>query len=163
MFRRCVSLLVIAGLIAGQSVSLPHAHGEMSAAEKREHDATPHFHCAGTGHSHHHGHSHGPHSHSHAGHSHVPSPSVAVSKTTATPDGLNRCSHDEDAVYILPSPLATSVKHSSADASNLHVDDWAVDVLVEDFNSVQWTARWRPPDQFRKSADLYLVLRNLRI
>lgn len=54
MLRRCLSLLLILGITASLRAAMLHAHAAMSAAEKAEHDQTPHLHS----HSHQHRHGH---------------------------------------------------------------------------------------------------------
>jgi hypothetical protein len=61
VFRRCISLLVLAGFFANQLAVVlhaPHDHGAMTAEAQREHDATPHFHWRGNGERYHHHHAH---------------------------------------------------------------------------------------------------------
>jgi hypothetical protein len=169
MFRRCVSLLVIAGFLASQLAVIPHTHGAASAEEQREHDATPHCHI---------GHAHHGHSHAHCGHTHAHShPGKPTEESvTGSPDesanqplGAGRCGAEHDASAIFVSGQAcTASPASPRDQGPL---TWQTAPLAalpgwlgQLAGGVPSSApRWHPPDEVSDASDIYLTLRTLRI
>lgn len=167
MFRRCVSLLVIAGFIASQLAAIPHAHGAASAEQQREHDATPHFHWGWLGHADDdHGHSNSGHGHSHPGQeiSGGSEPPSDGSEGQPLGTGLSSSDHDADAFFIpKQAASASSAKNQLVSAWQFAAlappPDWIGDLQA----SEQLSVRWHPPDEVLDGSDRYLTLRNLRI
>lgn len=155
MFRRCISLLVIAGLFASQLAAVPHAHGGLSDAEQQRHDATPHFHANWLG--------HGDHGHSHGGHRHEPAEQAngqPLSTEIGGPD------HDASAIFVpiqSAAPVTASQQESAAAAWQLAALVPASDGLSDIGPSLGSTPPWHPPDEVLDGSDTYLTLRNLRI
>ena len=168
MFRRAVSLLVIAGLIVGQLAAIPHAHGAMSAEEQREHDATPHFHNRWLGHPHHdHAHPHGGHSHSHSAKVHPKHSKPASDDSSTQPLGLvpSGSAHDADAIYLPHAGAPSMTSHKVTIAWALQVGKLtplAFCFAVSQAKGEDYL-RWHPPDEVQDASDYYLTLRNLRI
>jgi len=143
MLRRCISLLLVIGFIAGQLAPVPHAHGAGDAAV---HDARPHVHLAWFCHDH----EHEQHDHGHQ---------------TAPPRSLYPgCDHDSDAVYFDSNPIPNRIagpdlaKVTSEPIAPLYL---AVSTCTPtDRPSAMWahTPSLRAPD-----CALYLTLRALRI
>ncbi len=166
MFRRCVSVLLIAGFLASQLAVIPHAHRAASAAERQRHNATPHFHCEWFGHAgHNHGHSHPGHGHSHPGPQHEGTkPASDNSGGQPLGTGLSGVDHDTDAIF-LPSQAAvvSNVKVQVVAAWELallaRIPDWLSDLQASPGPLIQW----HPPDAVLDDSDSYLTLRNLRI
>ena len=168
MFRRCVSLLVIAGFLASQLAAIPHAHGNASAEEQREHDAKPHCHF---GHTHHdHGHSHSGHNHPHE----LPGqdqeegsrPLSGGTDTELLETGLLATDHDANAIF-LPGRAWTASTTSQKDHAQ---SVWQISALTANpvnLGNVPSFAksapRWHPPDEVLDASGSYLILRNLRI
>jgi hypothetical protein len=176
MFRRCISLLAIGGLLASQLVSTAHAHGPCTVEQQREHDATPHFHRrrhdhAGhdhAGHSHTH-HTHGK-GHTHAGHEHAVA-SKGVQQTQTLPgsyDGIvadDEDHHDSDAIFV---PHTDAPKHSTAKGQATSVSIvGCVAVLAWNAHDTPSGPRLspylHPPDIVLDASETYLTLRNLRL
>jgi hypothetical protein len=168
MFQNCISLLVIVGLFAGQTVATPHAHAGSSAEEQRKHDATPHFHSQRYRCGHDHGHSDGEHSHSHGSQPQQKSdsPPAGASKSQPLPNGLNGIDHDANAVFV---PLQAGTLSTTG-----HNDTTAIALAIAAMTSPTvgvgdiWqnklsTPRLHPPDAVQDGSERYLTLRNLRI
>lgn len=156
MLRRVLSLLVIAGLLAGQLAAVPHAHAGLTAEQQREHDANPHVHCHA---SHHHGHDHAccDHGHQHGRSKREPGQPL--------PDGFNNLEHDASAVDVAElAKVAPFGGNASPDWSHITSDV----ILAFDTESVvglsDASSRLRrPPDILLDGSDTFLKLRNLRI
>lgn len=168
MFRRCVSILVIAGLLVSHLAAMPHAHGVVSGAEQERHDATPHFHCnwfSGS-HSHSHGHSHShDHSHSEDRHNHEPSDGNAESPEGLQDRDLGGGEHDTDAIYVAQITASLDAKGGSrANESPSHIAA-ALPHQTDCSDAEQAATRliWRPPDKVCDESNLYLTIRQLRI
>lgn len=165
MFRRFISFLVIAGLLASQLAVLPHAHAGMSAEERQQHDATPHFHCQGLSHDHGHDHSHGGHSHKHGDPSRESAPNQPANDSTGSfpPFGLVGLDHDATAVFV---PVQASVPKTANDGGSA-ATAVLIPIVIYDFTDVRLGLRraplWHPPDAVLDGSDTYLTLRNLRI
>ena len=172
MFRRCLSLLVIAGFLASQMALVPHAHGIVSANEQQKHDATPHIHCGWFGSSDHgHCHAHGDRCHGKHSHSDSGEQAVEVSQTAAgdeaNPDlciEQSHSDHDADAVFLSGLTVATSTKKVQVDSA------WQVFwqcPLSCSLHQIQASTspplHWETPDVVQDASDSYLTLRNLRI
>ena len=164
MFRRCASLLVIAGLLASQLAAVPHAHAAASAEERVQHDATPHVHCGWLGHS-----DHG-HSHSHHGRSHdddgLENSALVDSAETALSAYSRVDDHDADAVFLANS----SCSDWTAGQSKASVVAWQFAALMpllliqtDVEPNTLGSPPWRPPDAVLDASKTYLTLRNLRI
>ena len=157
MFRRCISILVLVGFLAGQLAAAPHAHGGYSAQQQREHDAKPHVHVG-----------HGGHTHPH--HSHSATPKSHSPKTDATPSSgpvqlAGDCSfdHERDAVYLATGAIsAAGIKEQGSDIGELSVDPVAnvASLLAPACRDVP---PFHPPDREAFVAKLFLTLRTLRI
>jgi hypothetical protein len=159
MIRRCLLLLVIAGMLASQLAALPHAHAGLSANEQKEHDATPHVHCT-SGHRHH---------HSHVNHLHqrsAPPKTAEDSHQNLPQDGVQQETHDATAIYC---PQFIATKYSSQErASSLANCFSQLCVEIRHLAAVPQVvvlcADWRhPPDAVQDDSHLYLTLRTLRI
>lgn len=171
MFRRCVSLLVIAGFLASQLAAVPHAHGGASPEGRREHDAAPHFHWAWLSHAaHHHDHSHSPsgHEHSHSGpQSRDQNDSKGSSGEPIGPPqitGLPGAGHDADAIFVSGQTAAASPSKDQASKTTQLI---ASVRLVACLDGLALNPRlppcWHPSDEALDASDTYLILRNLRI
>jgi hypothetical protein len=155
MFRRVVSLLVLFGFIAGQLAAVPHAHGGLSPAEQREHDARPHVHVGS--HSHNHGHSHGEHSHSHTSTS--KSPNAAEQSPARGMDP--RVEHEADAVYLpcgVSRPGATEDQRTLTGAIPMIATNVALQLTLP-----AASAPVHHPHVQSPGTKVFLKLRNLRI
>jgi hypothetical protein len=96
MFRRSVSIVVMLGLVTGQTAAFPHAHAE--DREPFDHDARPHIHLSWFEHVSD-SHNDGQHHHDNDGdHSQPRSPDV----------NIDHDDHDSDAVY-LPTDIGFSL------------------------------------------------------
>jgi hypothetical protein len=174
VFRRCISILVSAGLVANQLAVVlhaPHEHGAMSAEAQREHDATPHFHWRGNGERYHHHHAHRHHDGAHRHHDHVQRNHDHVkqrstgSETAKSEQGHSLPEHDSDAVYAvmccfvsatgeknrLPAPWIPIAFASYASAQGNHWRHSVIPVL------------WHPPDIVLDGSHRYLTFRHLLI
>lgn len=165
MFRRSVSVLVIAGFLANQLAVIPHAHGAASTDEQQKHNATPHLHCEWHDHAvyDHADHDHG-HSHSGNGHKGNAKPSSNDSEGPSLAIGL--CGVDHDIDVIMVSIQATTASRSQ----NQVVSEWQFAALAplptclgEFQSSFGQSTRWVSPDKVLDGSDIYLTLRNLRI
>lgn len=162
MFRKCLNSLLILGYLASQLAAIPHAHGEMTAAEQQAHAATPHFHCHGMGHSHTHSHEC---QHDHQGPTKPgkDDDQRPTSITVSTDSGFN---HDADAVFL---PSGTSVVVSSLPddlllATSLDVASINIVSLSEIPTDHSSGRTWgHTSDCLTDHSDLYLALRQLRI
>lgn len=172
MFRRCVSLCVLAVFLASQLAAVPHAHGATSPEEQQKHSATPHFHCEWFGDTDHdHDHSHGGHSHSHAGQQQedCPKPKSDDSQDRQPQGtGLSGTDHDADAIFVFVSGQActastTSYKDLAASAWQLVALARLPDCLSDLQARLSPSFRGHPPDEVLDDSDIYLTLRNLRI
>lgn len=169
MFRGCISLLTIVGLLASFLAAVPHVHAGMSAEERQEHDASRHFHHLLLGHAHHeHHHDHHDHGDSHHHHrgeagqaeSTVSQDSVSVAAEetlTAPAEEHGICIHG-------PSPLAAGQPGLSfvkaLESQVLIANDMLPEVLLPP--SLNLESR----QQHRHECDdsgLYLALRHLRL
>jgi hypothetical protein len=154
MFRRFVSLLVIAGMFASQLAAIPHAHGEMSREEQQKHSATPHVHVFGhCQHCHSHCHSNG-HSHHHENEPESGPPQPAG-------DGYN---HDSTTIYLGDSAnLATTVGIASVTPTTVLdlPSSFAPTTFGFDGSNVP-ALPWHPPDEVADDSEIYLTLRTLR-
>lgn len=162
MFRHCVSLLVIVGLLASQLAAVPHAHGATSPEEQRKHDATPHIHLFGNG-SHSHSHSHAKDDHHHH-HESVPSDDGSANQPLAP--GGDAPEHDSDAFYFVASPSvfagSTTQVHTISEllvALQAPAAGWAGGRQAEFARGLPW----HPPDTVLDDSEAYLTLRTLRI
>ena len=169
MIRRCVSLLVILGMLASQLVAIPHAHAGHSAADQQKHDATPHFH---TGPHRHGDHEHAPANGGHGHDDHGPSTESASESQPRDPSNdlppvpSGGSGHDADAVFVPASsgPLSSSTSHESAESTS----QLAADVPPIGSHGGAWpllrsAPMWHPPDAVQDGSDTYLTLRNLRL
>jgi hypothetical protein len=156
MFRRCISLVVVAGILASHLATIPHAHAGMSAVEQKRHDATPHFHSHGPGHSHHgHRHSRKPsYSHSRHASAHV------ASNSSLSPFAGG--SHDNSAVFVPVSAPSADQKGMSTAAIVGAGSIPAPGKLLATFQAKLASAPWHPPDEVLDSSKIYLTLRTLR-
>jgi hypothetical protein len=162
MFRRCVSLLVIAGLFASQLAAIPHAHGATSPEEQRKHDAMPHIHLLG--HSSH-GHSHSAAKDDHDHHHHSAPPDEESAKQSLALSG-GAPEHDSDAFYFVASPRffagSTAQVHTISAllvAVQTPNAGWAEGHQAESARGLLW----HPPDSVLDDSETYLTLRTLRI
>lgn len=164
MFRRSVSFLVIAGLLASQLVSTAHAHGAATLEQQREHNATPHFHC--------HLHDHGNHSHGEfhveGRHQHAVPSQVQQKSASVDTNGLLRSDgddHDGDAIYV---PHADALKPSTA-TGQAPCPFAAQSVTPSAFCAcAPWSGPHlspylHPPDEVLDASETFLTLRNLRL
>ena len=164
MFRRCVSLLMIAGMFASQLAAIPHAHGATSREEQRKHDATPHFHWFGNCqhcHSHSHSHAHGKNDH----HRHETASEHDKSDRETPPDG-NSLDHDADALYLGGGTNCTMVSSTQVSSARILLTTLQVPVATSICGIEAKEVRglsWRPPDQVIDGSEIYLTLRTLRI
>jgi hypothetical protein len=164
MIRRGVSLLVIAGLIAGQLAAIPHAHGAMTPEEQSEHNAVPHFHVTRSDHADH-GQSHHGHGHSHSAKGHEEA-KRSSKPSNASPSGTGRGEHDANAVYLAPHARALSVQsHKAAAASTLQLAKLTPLAICPTASQAKASnfRHWHPPDAVQDASGCYLTLRNLRI
>ena len=149
MFRRCVSLLVLLGFIAGQLATVPHAHGANCHSGGHEHDSRLHFHLGGHDH---------PHRHDQGGrHGAVPGESFPV------PGGsTGKQDHDADAIYLADgAAIALAAGHESAGGAATFVSA-EVPGKVWQFDGGA-AAPFHPPDSLPAVGKLFLTLRTLRI
>jgi hypothetical protein len=162
MFRRCVSILVLLGFVAGQLAAVPHAHGGCSSEQQREHDARPHVHVGSCSHSHDHNDSHDGHSHSHATDKPAPASGEQLSNSGCGP----YVEHDADAIYLpcgASSPVAVKDQRTASSADPISSADtasYATCLLPDPRNA---SAPIHPPNGHSSGAKLFLTLRNLRI
>lgn len=159
MFRRMVAILVALGLLASHLAAIPHAHGGMSAAEQKRHDATPHFHSHGPGHAHHgrrHDHRHSPKSHK----THLPQlPAEVAGEGALSPVTVE--SHDSSTVFVPVSATSSAQKVASVTADTGTWTSAPCELLAA--SQVKWaSAPWHPPDEVLDGSKLYLTLRTLR-
>jgi hypothetical protein len=162
MLRTGISLLAIAGLLASQLASVPHAHAGMTSAGRQRHDALPHFHLRWSGHhaagQNHAGHPHGAHRH---GHDHRPA-RAGDSQPAPGPAGAE---HDDWAVYCPAGAITAVPGEPPAMPRSLQggpeVGPGETVAALE--SNEGGGVRGRPPDGGRAGAHLYLTLRNLRI
>jgi hypothetical protein len=160
MFRRFISMLVLAGYFAGQLAMVPHAH----AASDADHENQPHFHGrwltdwlnhggrANADHSHH---AHGGHDHSH-GHS-LPADSGSLPHSPPP-------EHSDDCI-LLPDFSNTAIlqkdaKHSAA------IGDVALPVECDlgPVKAARFSSVHHPQfNEWASGRHLYLTLRALRI
>ena len=163
MFRRCLFLLVIWGLVASNLASIPHAHARMSTEEQHQHDTTPHVHPSWLGH--HHGgraHSHSDHRHQHA----APEQPTQQPPSTPLPCGVHDADgHHAMAVFFLPVALSYTGEPAESlfPVSNAPAEQVACVPAFALIEVRDLTRQGDPPDYGASSANLYLKLRNLRI
>lgn len=169
MFRRCLFLLVIWGLVASNLASIPHAHARMSTEEQHQHDTTPHFHPSWLGH--HHGgkdHSHGDHRHQHAAPARPTQPAQPTQQpqsellSVGIDDGDG---HHAMAIFLLPVALICTGERAVSlfpvlNAPAELVACIPIFALIEVRDPIR---QGDPPDHGGWSGYLYLKLRNLRI
>ena len=171
MFRGCLCALTIVGLLAGQAVTIPHAHGAVSADEQRRHDATPHVHWNSPKHSH----AHSGHGHCHSGHGHVHSPNregansvrgraADAQDTLPQQASLSGKEHDSDAVFVWP--IQSGRRSTSSD--NVEIASWhllaaATESPTDVMRNAAPRPQTHPPDEVADASDIYLTLRMLRI
>ena len=163
MFRRCASLLMIAGFLASHTAVVPHAHGVVSAAEQQEHNSAPHFHLDWfIGHdSHSHDHPHGEqHRHSQRrsdGSGELPEDLLSL--------GAGGQEHDATAIYV--PQITVSLRADEITPANQSPSPM---VAALPQNSIwgdeSWGAVrriWHPPDKVCDGSNLYLTIRQFRI
>lgn len=164
MFRRCISLLIIAGVLAGQLAEIPHAHGGMSAEEQRVHDLSPHIHC----HSHQH-HSQSDHSQSdHSQAESTPPPESEGDGNGGVNAGFDWHHHAADSVEIdLPYQSLTGSAVSSAShvkmLRQLDCLTWAAGNSCPPILQILSSRLFTPPASCANGSDLYLTTCKLRI
>jgi hypothetical protein len=161
MFRRCVSFLVIVGLLASQLAAIPHAHGAMSAEEQQKHDTTPHVHFFAHGkHCHSHSHAHG-HCHCHQSDKAQPA-SKSPNPRQPTRDGFD---HDQTAIYLGAAEQLTLASNSTSMVPVAIADlPSTVDATIYGFEGASvLSLPWHPPDEVADDSQAYLTLRTLRI
>jgi hypothetical protein len=160
MARCSISLLIVLGMLVGPLAAIPHAHVEMSCAEQRSHDATPHVHI----HAHqHHGHHHAPHRHS------TNSLTRDVRRLAPEPEGHQLPSgwsheHDAMAVFLTVETAAPAPTKQISPASPASL------AMAQLFigSDLQWGSQpalrrdWHPPDAVCDGSNRYLTLRTLR-
>lgn len=160
MVRRCISLLVVAGILAGQLATIPHAHARLSAAEQKRHDATPHFHSHRARHAHH---GHG-HQHRHA--PKVPRrelqqrPLQVAGDSTDSP--VEADGHESSAFFVPVSAPSTAQKGLGAFANPKASSTPATGILLVASQLKLASPPWHPPDEVLDGSNLYLTLRTLR-
>jgi hypothetical protein len=167
MFQRCVSLLLILGLLASQLATVPHAHGAIPAEDQREHDAAPHFHCDWLGQAEHdHNHEHHSHHHSHFGQR----PADESSRSSDDSDGqllgtVTGADHDANAVFVAKQTYIVSrtIHKDPASACQFVVLATLPNCLSDSRAIFDPFALWHPPDKVLDGSEIYLTLRNLRI
>ena len=161
MFRRCISALVMAGYIAGQLATLPHAHG--AATERHQHDATPHFHVGRPAAAEHHHHDHGTHHGHHHDHGCTPQPDTSPDRPIDS--SLTATHPDSGAVYFLSGngiAVANPSTTSPTSADFAATVAWTVFVPDRVLDERSYPLE-RPPDDPADDSSLYLTLRQLRI
>lgn len=161
MFRRCLSLCLIAGFFASQLAGVPHAHGAVSG--ETQHAAKPHFHF---GCDHYHGHSHSGCRHSHDG---QPNQNASESRHEAGSRslaiGLPSEEHDADAIFVGEHTAVIAASKVKIDTAAHSIVAFApLAASLDPCGLIAQTSRTlRPPDQVLDDSDTYLTLRNLRI
>ena len=158
MFRRCVSILVMLGYLAGQSAAVPHAH---AGGSQHDHDACePHIHLSWFGDHHRH-------------HEHHDRDNFAAApdhEDLALHVGFVRgtaADHDDEAVYV-PSGLTAG---ATTDENTTGPLKWQMPtelysfaaVIGVSFDAASFGAHLRPPDSTGQDCALYLKLWTLRI
>lgn len=168
MLHRCISLLVILGLFAGQLAAVPHAHAELSTEDRQEHDATPHIHCHWPGHDHHghydhgHGHSNGDQPRHHFG-----GVGPADRPADRSPqDGVSEFDHGASMICVPVTMTAVAAGRQVAQASTAQW--WTAHAVLANIGPNlgkrgDSNGSWRPPDFLRDGSGIYLTLRQLRI
>ena len=158
MLRRCLSLLLILGMIASPLAAMPHAHADMSSAEKVEHDQKPHLHSHSHGHQHHHGHD-------------APNEESDTSANSNKPP-CEEGNDDGKLDYFFGS-ICFGIQAEALFKVN-QVDDIQAKTLPAAAISllegrltpptvIAPSPLWQPPDAVLDESDIYLTLRNLRV
>lgn len=158
MFRRLMSLFVLAGFLTGQYAGVAHSHAGLSGDEQQRHDSQPHVHLDHwligeheSDHGHDHGHRHDtPHSGQSLTHAH-------------SGEQFTLPAHEEDAIYVVPSGVAaTENNRSSLILCGIQslVPVW---FLPSDDALKGFLATWRPTEAATDESGIYLTLRTLRI
>jgi hypothetical protein len=157
MPRRCLSLLLILGLIASPLAAMPHAHAEMSNAEKCEHDQTPHVHTHSHGHHHHHGHD------AQNERAATPKNSSKAPSDDASDDGALRYFHGAICFEIQSEALCkvNQVEELHAKTFSVAAINW-LEANLAPMTAIR-PSLWQPPDAVLDESTIYLTLRNLRI
>lgn len=162
MFRRCITTLVLLGFVACQLATVPHAHGDCSAEQQREHDARPHIHVGSCGHSHDHNSSHGEHSHRPL----IDSQPPAHDELPRNDCGASYAEHDVDAIYLpcgATYPAVTKDQRTTGSANAVHSTEINCSANCFQVPQPSLSALHRPPNDGLAGAKLFLTLRNLRI
>ncbi len=162
MFRRLVSLLVLAAYTVSYLAVVPHAHASAADGEQQRLESAPHIHLEWfTG-----GHSHSPastepHTHEAQTCSHAAPPAG----TEPNEHGRVDSPHGADAVFVPHANIASSRELKPIDAAQLsaawHDGSTTAIVLAQNPSLQFWM--WRPPDKVQDDSELYLSLRTLRI
>jgi hypothetical protein len=165
MLNRCVSLLLIVGIIANPLASMPHAHAGMSPQGRQQHDAIPHIHFHGAVHDHHEHHHDDEHSHHGHPHKHASDP-VESSDDQPQHAGLSDAGHHPLAFHLPASAMAApSGKPIGPPPSLLvkiaFIPNWQPIAEVECAGIRP--AREQPSERIPDGSSLYLTLRNLRL
>jgi hypothetical protein len=158
MYRRLVSISMLAGFLMAQWAAMPHGHAHR---EPLNHDASPHVHLSavsGSSHSHEHRHAHG------AGQVNGHAADMAHEQVAPNGDLSPVSDHDDDAVYLpsSASPSADRVDSGKSLAPSVvfHVVDctWTAESLA-----VNQVASLLLRGAHAPSFDVCLALRALRI
>lgn len=164
MFRRFVSLLVIAGYAISHLAVVPHAHGSASDGDQQRLHSAPHFHLAWFSGGHSHAGDTATHDHSHE-HSHASPAEAAALADDAKKRGHIGSPPDADAVFVPQATIAADQRELQS-AGNVALSDiYGLHPAVAEVtgrDGVQFW-RWRPPDRVDDGSQLYLTLRTLRI
>lgn len=162
MFRRCVSVLLLLGYVAGELATVPHAHGGLSVEQQTQHDARPHIHLGPFAHRHEHGHPPAGHSHRHLS-DHEPAGEADQSPAESHPSGSE---HDRAAIFFPSGTAAHSPGRNQTTATSTKQSS----ALAVGLAAAGFDGRVRPscvaihaPDVGPPHAKRFLTLRNLRL
>jgi hypothetical protein len=179
VFRRCLTVLLIASYLATSLARGPHAH----ASQPSDHGAHPHVHLdwmarlfgSVAGHvkdqdyeDQHHGYHHHHHDDHHPadGHGHTHSAPHGLPDQIPEPIPNGDQNHDSTCVYVADDPHVTGPSKSVSEDIRAIAQIVVFDVIVENI-AVPMLLRpeWAhaPPDSLAAANDLFLKLRTLRI
>ncbi len=157
-FRQLISIAMIASLFVARFAYVPHVHEASGAEQDLTHASRPHIHVGNTaGSKHGHRHSHGK-SHSHA--------HKCTTKGKNKTLGLSLAftvSHDQDAVYLVQSPVSLSIRSKFQVEKDQLIDIQSIcpSFLEHHNRPVVASDYWHLPDKYRH-CPIYLLTMSIR-
>ena len=154
-FRLLISIAMIVSLFVAQFASVPHVHVGTLADQSFEHGGRAHIHVGQNNKS-----NHG-HTHAH-GHTHKHSAKCTIKSKTRHASLAIAADHDQDAIFLVQSPIAISVRAAYQVEQNQRIVTQPVLAFLAHQNQLVGDCDcWRLPDKLRR-CPIYLLTMSIR-